>query len=72
MRRAILEFIDRYWRANHCPPTIREIGAGVGINSTSHVLFLLRGLAAEGKMKGTPRGPVPVWVVEAINAQKAA
>ncbi|HEY6041555.1 MAG TPA: transcriptional repressor LexA [Anaerolineae bacterium] len=44
----ILAFIHRYERDKHRPPTIREIGAAVGISSTSVVNYNLNILQREG------------------------
>jgi repressor LexA len=44
----ILEFIRRFTLENEYPPTIREIGAAVGISSTSVVNYNLNILQREG------------------------
>ena len=47
-QQAILEFIQRFTRERHYPPTIREIGQEVGISSTSVVNYNLNILEREG------------------------
>lgn len=44
----ILDFVQRFTRDNRYPPTIREIGAEVGISSTSVVNYNLNALQKEG------------------------
>lgn len=44
----ILEFIRAYLEEKHYPPTIREIGAAVGISSTSVVKYNLERLQQKG------------------------
>jgi repressor LexA len=47
-QKAILEFICQFIEENDYPPTIREIGAGVGISSTSVVNYNLDQLEQKG------------------------
>ncbi len=47
-QQAIVEFIRRFTRDRHYPPTIREIGHDVGISSTSVVNYNLNILEREG------------------------
>jgi len=47
-QQAIVEFIQRFTRDRHYPPTIREIGQDVGISSTSVVNYNLNILEREG------------------------
>jgi repressor LexA len=44
----ILSFLEAFTRENEYPPTIREIGAAVGISSTSVVSYNLKALEEEG------------------------
>ena len=46
-QQAMLEFIQRFTREHHYPPTIREIGQDVGISSTSVVNYNLNILERE-------------------------
>jgi repressor LexA len=47
-QRAIIDFIQRWVDEHGYPPTIREIGLAVGINSTSVVNYNLNKLVKEG------------------------
>jgi len=47
-QKAILEFIQKFLTENGFPPTIREIGADVGISSTSVVNYNLNRLVERG------------------------
>lgn len=47
-QQAMIEFIQRFTREHHYPPTIREIGQEVGITSTSVVNYNLNILEREG------------------------
>lgn len=53
-RRAILEFIEQSIREHGYPPTVREIGAAVGLRSTSTVHFHLRALQEQGLLEREP------------------
>ncbi len=44
----VFTFIKNYLEVNGYPPTVREIGKGVGIASTSLVSYYLRGLMEHG------------------------
>ncbi|MCS7222535.1 MAG: transcriptional repressor LexA [Anaerolineae bacterium] len=50
----ILEFIEGYLAEHHFPPTIREIGAAVGISSTSVVNYNLKKLEEGGYINRNP------------------
>lgn len=47
----IFDFIVRYIRENLYPPTVREIGDGVGLKSTSSVFAHLRTMAKKGTLR---------------------
>jgi len=47
-QRKILSFLEDFTRENEYPPTIREIGAAVGISSTSVVNYNLNVLEKKG------------------------
>jgi len=49
-QKAILEFIQKFIEENDYPPTIREIGAAVGISSTSVVNYNLDQLERKGRI----------------------
>ncbi|HVC33835.1 MAG TPA: transcriptional repressor LexA [Chloroflexota bacterium] len=53
-QRQILEFIRWYVREHTYPPSVREIGDGVGITSTSVVDYNLRVLAKRGFIRRDP------------------
>src|SRR5258708_12376726 len=58
-QRAILRFINQFADDRGYPPTIREIGAAVSINSTSVVNYNLNKLVKEGfisRSKDVSRG----------------
>src|ERR1700674_4459030 len=50
----ILEFVRQYVSDHSYPPTVREIGDGVGISSTSVVDYNLRVLAKRGHLRRDP------------------
>jgi repressor LexA len=50
----ILEFVHSFVREHTYPPTVREIGDGVGITSTSVVDYNLRVLAKRGYIRRDP------------------
>ncbi|MCX7600275.1 MAG: transcriptional repressor LexA, partial [Armatimonadetes bacterium] len=53
-RQAILQFIEQAIRERGYPPTVREIGAAVGLRSTSTVHFHLRMLQEQGLLEREP------------------
>jgi repressor LexA len=53
-RRTILEFIDQTIRDRGYPPTVREIGVAVGLQSTSTVHFHLKALEDQGLLEREP------------------
>ena len=62
-KQAIYDFIDSFTHEYHYPPTIREIGRGIGVHSTSMILFYLNLLIEDGKIdrkKGVSRG---IWII---------
>ncbi len=46
----IVEFMRRFIRENGYAPTVREIGAGVGLRSTASVSYHIERLRAEGRL----------------------
>lgn len=52
---AILSFVKDYKREKGYAPSIREIGRGVGIGSTSHVRYWLMKLQQEGMIRRKAR-----------------
>ena len=49
----VLNFVRNFINEHGFSPSIREIGAGVGVNSTSQVDFYLKGLEEDGKIRRT-------------------
>nr|WP_281412196.1 transcriptional repressor LexA [Miltoncostaea marina] len=60
---AILAFISRHCRDNGYPPTVREIGLGVGLASPSTVHAHLAKLEAAGHIRRDPTKPRAMFVV---------
>jgi len=59
----ILEFVNRFVQENGYAPSVREIGAAVGLNSTASVSYHLQQLQAQGLLssaggKGSKRSVV--------------
>jgi repressor LexA len=59
---AILEFISRHCRDTGYPPTVREIGLGVGLASPSTVHAHLAKLEAGGHIRRDPTKPRAMFV----------
>ncbi len=60
---AIYNAIVDYWQEHNYAPSVRDIGAAVGIGSTSHVRYHLGVLADEGRIlmeEGLPRTVRPI------------
>lgn len=62
-RDEILQFIAAYYRDHHYPPSVRDIGEGVGLASSSTVWFHLRELQREGRIQRDPRVPRSILIV---------
>ncbi|WP_378957239.1 LexA family protein [Pelosinus sp. sgz500959] len=61
-QQAILNFIRDY--PHRYPPSVREIGAGVGINSSSTVHRHLTMLVNQGLIERKPNSPRCIELVE--------
>ena len=48
----ILEFVSNFIQENGYAPSVREIGAGVGLRSTASVSYHLRALQDKGLLQG--------------------
>jgi len=61
VRLRILHAVEEIWRTHGRSPTIREIGAAVGIRTPSHVAYHVRALVAHGLLRRLPgsRGLLP-------------
>ena len=68
-QKAILEFIRKFQEENGYPPTIRDIGAGVGISSTSVVNYNLKILEREGKIERDPTVSRGIKLVESRDSR---
>lgn len=53
----ILRFIREYWAEHDYGPSIREIGTGVGLASTSAVTYQLNVMESAGMIKRNPLLP---------------
>ena len=53
-QKKILEFLKKYISEKGFPPTVREIGAAVGLSSTASVYFQLKTLEDKGYIKRDP------------------
>ena len=62
MKERVLEYIVEFMLANDYPPTVREIGAGVGLKSTSSVYEYLQRLQDEGRIDYEPDKPRTITV----------
>lgn len=62
---AVLKFIDAYWAEHHEPPATRDVMKAVGMNSTSHIGWVMKQIP---DVMLTDKGcAVPKWVQEAID-----
>jgi repressor LexA len=61
-RRQILEFIARHTREQGYPPSVREIGEAVGLNSSSTVHTHLQVLQRDGYLQRDPTKPRAIVV----------
>ena len=67
----IFDFINRYWRENFAPPSIRDIKDSCKVSSTSVVNYILdRHAESYGvifKHNGKSRSITPLWVIDALS-----
>jgi repressor LexA len=61
LRLRILQAVEDIWRTEGCSPTIREIGAAVGIRAPSHIAYHVDALVEQGLLRRLTgsRGLVP-------------
>lgn len=64
-QRRMLAFIQAYTKAYGWPPTLREIGAAVGMASTSAVNYRLRQMEEAGLLSRWPNASRAVRLTEA-------
>ena len=69
---AILAFISKHCRTSGYPPTVREIGLGVGLASPSTVHAHLAKLEAAGRIRRDPTKPRAMYVCDDQAAAVAA
>lgn len=70
MRRSILEFIVSQQRLRGYPPSVREIGEAVGLNSSSSVHSQLKALQGLGYLRKDPTKPRSIsinWDADAVS-----
>lgn len=58
----VYEFIIQFIMANNYSPTVREIGDGIGLKSTSSVYCHLNKLKRKGKINYIPESPRTITV----------
>lgn len=66
----VLNFIRAYTRKNGYPPSLRDIGDGVGLSSLSSVTHQLDKLEIEGKITSNPNIPRSIVVREEVDVGK--
>lgn len=64
LRERICQFITDYTATHSYAPTIREIGAGVGLKSSSSVHSHLTQLEIEGRIETKPYSPRAIKVIQ--------
>lgn len=64
LREQICQFITAYTDTHSYAPTIREIGAGVGLKSSSSVHSHLTQLEIEGRIETKPNSPRTIRIIE--------
>jgi repressor LexA len=69
---AIMDFISRHCRENGYPPTVREIGFGVGLASPSTVHAHLAKLESAGHIRRDPTKPRAMFVCQSDAPEVAA
>lgn len=69
----VLAYITSYIAEHGYPPTVRQISAGVGMNSTSMVHYYLQKLEANGRIEREFNSPRAIRVLDgaAENGQNA-
>ena len=63
LRERICQFITAYTDTHSYAPTVREIGAGVGLKSSSSVYSHLTQLEIEGRIETKPYCPRAIKVI---------
>ena len=60
----ILDFIKKFILEKGYPPTVRDIGDGVGLRSTASVFFHLNNLEESGQIRRDPAKPRTIEIVD--------
>lgn len=71
-RTKVLEFIANFYAQAGYPPSIRQIGLGVGLSSSSTVWTHLRALEILGKLTRDPKSPRSIRLAGAYPTQTRA
>ncbi len=69
-QRSIFRFILRFLKKNGYPPTVRDIGKGVGLSSSSTVHFHLNSLEEMGFIKRDPSKPRALKILVETNKEE--
>ena len=64
LRERICQFITEYTATHSYAPTIREIGASVGLKSSSSVHSHLTQLEIEGRIETKPNSPRTIRIIK--------
>lgn len=65
--RPVTEAIDRYWKENAFPPTMRDVMNMTGISTKSIVQYEYRRLAEQGVIDIIDGKPRPRWVKDRLD-----
>ena len=68
----IYEYIKKYSRENHMPPTVREIGTHFEISSTNGVRSILAALIKKGYINRSPRLSRGIEILDTDNGKNAS
>ena len=70
----IFDFINRYWKENFAPPSIRDIKDSCKVSSTSVVNYILdthaKSYGVIFKHNGKSRSITPLWVIDALSEKR--
>ncbi len=67
----IYEYIKKYSRENHMPPTVREIGNHFEISSTNGVRSILAALIKKGYINRSPRLSRGIEILDSDNGKNS-
>ena len=62
-REEIVQFIAAYYLEHRYPPSVREVGEGVGLTSSATVWHHLRQLERDGRIQRDPKVPRSLLIV---------